>query len=50
MTQEPGKLAGGEHLEENNRVTGPVNSRIVSVLQRAAPDLVIRSKRRNVGH
>ena len=50
MTQEPGKLAGGEHLEENHRVTGPVNSRIVSVLQGAAPGLVIRSKRRKVGH
>ena len=50
MTQEPRKLAGGKNLEEDHRVTGPVNSRIVSVLQGAAPGLVIRNKRRKVGH
>ena len=50
VTKEPRKLAGGKNLERDHRVTGPANGRIVSVLQGAAPGLVIRSKRRKVGH
>ena len=44
------RIDGGEHLEENDRATGPANNRVVSqnistVLQGAAPGLVIRRKR-----